>query len=502
MILQILKMLDKLCRLCAKEKKNMLAICEEEGIKQELSIKIIQYLQIRIFPEDQLPKTVCVDCCNKLHQTSEFLNSCSEAQKLLQAILNSRKEISANSVDFCNNEPLHLKNHDDQEHFSLEFESRNNTGVSSPSIQEVQENKKENIQINNKNINTCKLTITKKSIEKFEEREDKQKRIRLEKIYTWQCTDCPAVLATRHELEAHHCDVHNQLPRFQCVDCAKVFTAYMKLSRHVRLHRNHGKYRCDECNKSFSSKQSLGNHSVLHEETRPYSCSDCGKAFHQIESLYCHQQIHQTVQHGLPCSDCGKLFKTLYLLNKHKATHSDIKAHQCDVCGKQFRESSTLKLHLRIHTDAMPYCCEFCGRKFRFQGVYVIHRRQHTGEHPYSCSVCQQEFTNWANYNKHTKSQHQNSSNNSGKQVLNVSHSPILSNLKSQIVASAEVDNMTSLCPLQDTYKTDVPPAVSEEKLENSQMDSQIISGSDLTNYYISGIYRNRWTESLRGSFI
>ncbi|XP_021914432.1 uncharacterized protein LOC110827256 isoform X2 [Zootermopsis nevadensis] len=289
-----------------------------------------------------------------------------------------------------------------------------------------------------------------------------RQRVRLEDCYTWQCTDCPTVLATLQELKDHHHLVHDQAVHFQCVECAKVYTVYKKFTRHVRLHRNHGNYRCRDCGKSFSSKQAMENHAVLHSDARPHSCSDCGKTFRQIGSLYSHRHVHQADQNGFSCSTCGKLLlsqqslevhrkthsgvrdytcdacgksfavkqglvyhmmshsgerphcchlcgkrcKTVYLLNKHVATHSNVKVHQCDVCGKQFRESGTLKLHTRIHTGARPYCCEFCGRHFRFQGVYVIHKRQHTGERPYSCGECKRDFTNWANYNKHTKCCH------------------------------------------------------------------------------------------------
>jgi hypothetical protein len=70
-----------------------------------------------------------------------------------------------------------------------------------------------------------------------------QQRVRLETCYTWQCTDCPVVLATLQELKDHHHQAHDQAVRFQCVECAKVYAVYRKFTRHVRLHRNHGKYR-------------------------------------------------------------------------------------------------------------------------------------------------------------------------------------------------------------------------------------------------------------------
>jgi hypothetical protein len=76
-----------------------------------------------------------------------------------------------------------------------------------------------------------------------QQKEALQQRVRLEDCYTWQCTDCPTVLATLQELKDHHHLAHGQPVRFQCIECAKVYAVYKKFTRHVRLHRNHGKYR-------------------------------------------------------------------------------------------------------------------------------------------------------------------------------------------------------------------------------------------------------------------
>lgn len=546
-------MLDKLCRLCAREKENGVNIYEDDGVKQKLSTKIIQCLQIRVFPEDYLPKMVCDDCCNKLNLSSEFFDTCSKAQKLLQMALETQKGMSGDAF-------LQLQNPEDSKDFadSLLFESTNDTGIKYP-LNELKEDSKEKFKIKKTKSYMSKLKIHKKAYKKTEKSEEKDKRVRLEDCYTWQCTDCPVVLASLQELKEHHIDVHSQSVRYQCIECAKVYAVYNKFTRHVRLHRNHGKYRCDECSKSFSSKQAMENHSVLHTGARPHSCTDCGKAFRQIGSLYSHRRIHQTDQRGFSCSSCGKLLlsqklleqhrkshtgtrdytcdicgksfavkqglayhmmfhsgerphccqlcgkrcKTLYLLKKHMAIHSNMKAHQCDVCGKQFREGSTLKLHSRIHTGAMPYCCEFCGRKFRFQGVYVIHRRQHTGERPYSCSECKRDFTNWANYNKHIKSQHEKKLNNSDKHIENVLHGVLNSaspavkpHMRAQVQYDTSVpakpDNMLgSLCPTQDNHKIKF---VSEEQYENSQLYSQVISGINLTNYCFSSNMGQEYT--------
>lgn len=84
---------------------------------------------------------------------------------------------------------------------------------------------------------------TKDGPDSGRQKETLRRRVRLEDYYTWQCTDCPTVLATLQELKEHHHLTHDQTVRFQCNECAKVYAVYKKFTRHVRVHRNSGKYR-------------------------------------------------------------------------------------------------------------------------------------------------------------------------------------------------------------------------------------------------------------------
>lgn len=48
------------------------------------------YLQL--YPEDPLPKTVCIDCCAKLNQYFDFFETTSRAQLSLQMLFNPKMD--------------------------------------------------------------------------------------------------------------------------------------------------------------------------------------------------------------------------------------------------------------------------------------------------------------------------------------------------------------------------------------------------------------------------
>ncbi|XP_020281733.1 zinc finger protein 660-like [Pseudomyrmex gracilis] len=284
--------------------------------------------------------------------------------------------------------------------------------------------------------------------------------------YSWLCTDCNETLPSLVSLVEHHEKVHNQPPKYMCVQCSKVYDKYQGFVTHVKRHgkQDKEKYSCDECGKTYTQQKNLVDHMWIHTGERPYKCKSCDKSFKNSSSLFIHKRCHlpdnlkyqyqcdqcdkkfstkpNLVTHKLihtgvrnftcdqcgksfmqkgnleahflthteekpyKCSICPKAFKTPMQLKKHDLVHTDIKPHQCAVCGKTFREKSTLKEHSRIHSNAMPFTCEYCGKAFRFKGVLVTHKRQHTGERPYSCMDCQHHFTNWPNYQKHMRRRH------------------------------------------------------------------------------------------------
>ncbi|XP_066586730.1 zinc finger protein 626-like [Prorops nasuta] len=322
---------------------------------------------------------------------------------------------------------------------------------------------KNNIKIPDNYMTGTESDIEMVGIKTIEQTKTGRKKDEMER-YPWLCTDCNDKLPSLETLEQHHETVHNQLAKYMCVQCCKVYDKYYGFLSHVKRHKNKAKFNCEDCGKSFVHKKVLESHKAMHSEEWPHVCQTCGKAFRQQSALFIHSRCHlpDTMKNRFPCdqcdkrfstkpnlvthkrihsgvrnftcdqcgksfiqkgnleahflthsadkpyscSQCPKAFKTPLQLKKHETVHTGAKPHQCAVCGRTFREKGTLREHHRIHTGAMPFTCEFCGKSFRFKGILTTHRRQHTGERPYSCLECQHHFTNWPNYNKHMKRRH------------------------------------------------------------------------------------------------
>lgn len=81
----------ELCRLCATEKDTFVdgfvRIYSDEGQKFGLEKKIIRCLQIELCSADALPKSVCLECCSKLHQCADFVESSARAQNRLKILV-------------------------------------------------------------------------------------------------------------------------------------------------------------------------------------------------------------------------------------------------------------------------------------------------------------------------------------------------------------------------------------------------------------------------------
>lgn len=78
---------NDLCRLCSSAGNNNVQIFNDEILQK----KITECLPIVLNEKDRLPKVVCCQCLEYVSIFSEFRQSCSKAQKMLESCLNSSK---------------------------------------------------------------------------------------------------------------------------------------------------------------------------------------------------------------------------------------------------------------------------------------------------------------------------------------------------------------------------------------------------------------------------
>lgn len=76
-----------LCRLCSSAGNNNIQIFSDESLQK----KIAECLPITLNERDKLPKVICTQCLDYVQVFSEFRQSCSKAQKMLESCLNTSK---------------------------------------------------------------------------------------------------------------------------------------------------------------------------------------------------------------------------------------------------------------------------------------------------------------------------------------------------------------------------------------------------------------------------
>uniref|UniRef100_T1HRF3 Uncharacterized protein n=1 Tax=Rhodnius prolixus TaxID=13249 RepID=T1HRF3_RHOPR len=439
------------CRLCALKSDNYIKVFEQQGKHLQLAEKIKQCLQIWLMPEDLLPNTVCLTCCEKVNEYSNFYALCIQSQTSLMELLGHHKDNM-----MLNSESESLENREVPSEMNVE--ANNVQGISIKDVKS-QEKGLHEVSQKNKEFSPSKQffdKIDRNEVESpkhpaedngdefineessfedkdvyddtgwfknyFEVRPPVNTRKMMEG-YVWKCSNCDKEMPSRSALKLHYYQEHKQAPSFKCMDCDKAYTRYRSFVRHVKLHWNNECYSCNICGKDFSQKGILQSHMTAHSEERPFVCSECGKAFKQYSSLYLHSKCHlpEEAKPKFPCKICTKVFCSKHAMETHMKIHTGEKNFICDICGKRFIAKGSLDYHIKTHDERKPHSCKICNKSFKTTRLLSkhamlhtgqkphqcdVHRRQHTGERPYQCAICHREFTNWANYNKHTKRRH------------------------------------------------------------------------------------------------
>lgn len=87
-----------LCRLCSSAGVNTVQIFSEESQKIGLCKKISECLSVNVSEKDKLPKGICAQCMEYITVFSDFRQTSSKAQKMLESCLNTTKLRNNNQV--------------------------------------------------------------------------------------------------------------------------------------------------------------------------------------------------------------------------------------------------------------------------------------------------------------------------------------------------------------------------------------------------------------------
>ncbi|XP_065364431.1 zinc finger protein 34-like isoform X1 [Calliphora vicina] len=439
--------MENICRTCMLNKAEQpemeqdlndikmipIFIVLEEAKKEKLSVKELittSVPQIKIEENDQLPKSICQKCLEKIQDIYNFQQKCVNIEEKFYKMLcegdsidslncpeypdeeliktemvknylsqddsmdyiadNDRiMEDEISGVDICNNfveSDCDESNGSDWEEMHQQSTSKNDTKSNSTKIKKREKKTKESPK------EKLKQTSKKRKV--------RSKESNTKDIYP--CGKCQRKLISKLSFIKHqemHLKKDKEEQELKCSICKEEFTERIEFKNHQQSHIALNFYfvvdkpfLCSQCGKGFASAGSLKQHSFRHLDKKLYPCSDCPKSFPTKNDLLCHYEIHKAKPRIHVCDVCGRGFHKPFLLKQHQRYHNDERPFACEFCEKRFVTSEKQQRHMRTHTGEKPYRCKYCDRAFAQSNDCIKHLRQHLGENVYQCELCPLRF--------------------------------------------------------------------------------------------------------------
>ncbi|XP_049531318.1 zinc finger and SCAN domain-containing protein 31-like [Anopheles darlingi] len=137
-------------------------------------------------------------------------------------------------------------------------------------------------------------------------------------------------------------------PMHSCKICNKTYKYKHVLETHLRRHRGERPYKCEHCDKAFVVPFELRRHVRIHTGQKPYNCQFCERSYSDFSCKVKHERTH-TGERPYRCQYCRKSFAYSHVLNNHILIHTGMNKYTCSICGKHYSKSDHLKAHMNIH---------------------------------------------------------------------------------------------------------------------------------------------------------
>ncbi|XP_055637188.1 zinc finger protein 728-like isoform X1 [Toxorhynchites rutilus septentrionalis] len=156
-----------------------------------------------------------------------------------------------------------------------------------------------------------------------------------------------------HRAQSHGIEGDDNLPRYTCDICGKVYHSKDYFSHHMTTHSSERSFSCSYCDKSFVKKVQLDYHTQIHTKDYKYKCRFCeyGSTVKKI-ALSHEARVHnykdaEALALSLPCTICGKIFFSPVKLRIHEAEHRNERNIKCELCDKKFNSNLYMRAHMR-----------------------------------------------------------------------------------------------------------------------------------------------------------
>ncbi|XP_055711889.1 zinc finger protein 33A-like [Phlebotomus papatasi] len=242
------------------------------------------------------------------------------------------------------------------------------------------------------------------------------------------CTECNRSFNKKISFDRHR--VTHQTYKNLCIRCEQTFDDRTTLIKHVlSAHENLKKYYCKNCNKIFASLDSLNTHMETHELTPKFSCPICKSTFVRVRRLEEHilkfhtqavsdlnsqistfvkkpnepAELAESDKRLKMCYKCGEL----YVRKKFRKVGSNEEI-TCAICLEAFATMDKLKEHMISHMADKRYKCPGCPKSFTEKRKWKMHLETHFGNKKFKCGNCEYGFTRKFQLEEHLRDFHRN----------------------------------------------------------------------------------------------
>lgn len=434
----------ELCRLCATEKDTFVdgfvSIYSDEGQKFGLEKKIIRCLQIELCSEDTLPKSVCLECCSKLHQCADFVESSARAQNRLKIMVEHTLKYS-NSKDVKSKDDIKTDAPETQEQVDEEKEddpskylecvvnedssrsapspspvssppteaaptepspSEPSQAVSSPKDQDISSE----VPRSRASKRKCRLPVRVSRVcledldnvdldaseiskifadDESDEEDSRRKRKSRKKRVASKASKKKSSKPRAKKTENIDLDKNVSTSGENGKEKSQIVLEGEKRSKNDADGEVDGDEDGDHCDENGGG----GGDEEEEEDSAGMKLKTKGKTRNRKKTV----EIDLS-EYSWMCCDCPEEMSTVGDLRiHHSEVHKQVPKYMCAECSKVFTHYMGFVSHYRRHLENDRYCtCETCGKCFSNKKALDSHRVIHSDKRPHVCTTCGKAF--------------------------------------------------------------------------------------------------------------
>ena len=280
------------------------------------------------------------------------------------------------------------------------------------------------------------------------QKKEKEKKVVKNDKEVITCRYCPKEFPNLYKRNQHQRRDHHGLAGYDCLVCAKTFSAFASRKIHMETEHEFGNFCCPLCGEKFKFVPDFFAHiKTFHVEMLAAPCDSCEAEIlldeYSKHRVSCHlkrivelrKKLREKVKasQGLKCRFCDLLLPDYARRMSHEnekhtgrqyqcplcefQTHSSLKLgwHKkkfhdkednktfCPICGKQLSKGQ-IKEHISyVHEGKKDNAkCNDCGEVFERQSHLLKHRNLvHSTNPKFDCDVCGRRCSSLANKEDH-----------------------------------------------------------------------------------------------------